>query len=39
MASRVIEHGTPTGDGREAAEAGEAQRTPCVDRAVASRYE
>ena len=39
VAAGVVEHGAPTGDGREDAEAEEAERASRVDRAVALRYE
>ena len=39
VAASVIEHGAPAWDGREDAEAEEAQRVSRVDRAVALRYE
>jgi len=39
VAAGVVQHGAPTGDGREDAEAEEAQRASRVDRAVALRYE
>ena len=39
MITRIVEHGAPTGKGREDAKAEEAQRASRVDRAVALRYE
>jgi hypothetical protein len=39
MAARIVQHGAPAWDGREDAEAEEAQRASRVDRAVALRYE
>src|SRR5436309_15787463 len=39
VAAGVVEHGAPAGDGREDAEAEEAQRASRVDRAVALRCE
>jgi hypothetical protein len=39
MAARIVEHGAPTGDGREDAEAEEAERASRVDQAVALRCE
>jgi hypothetical protein len=39
VAAGIVEHGAPPGDGREDAEAEEAQRASRVDRAVALRYE
>jgi hypothetical protein len=39
MAARIVQHGTPTGNGREHAETEEAERASRVDQAVALRYE
>ncbi len=39
MPARIVEHRPPDGNGREHAEAEEAQRASRVDRAVALRYE
>jgi len=39
VAARIVQHGAPAGNGREDAEAEEAQRASRVDRTVALRYE